>query len=366
MKALILAGGFGTRLRPLSCTRPKLMFPIVNRELLDWTLENLSKSGVDRVILAVNHMAEALERSFRYSRHGMEIVYSRESRPLGTGGPIKNAEGFLIEDGEPFFVLNGDVFSDVDYGKLYKFHEDSGATVTIALYEVEDPSRFGVVELNEKGQVMRFIEKPKPEEAPSKLVNAGVYVLNPSILKSIPDGRKVSTEIDVFPGLAHEGSLYGYRFDGFWVDIGVPEDFFLANRMMLDRLAADKPLVEKNVAVHETAMIIAPSAVGEASKVAEDAAIGPYAVVGRDVEVGKGSRIDGSIIFQDTIVEGFASIRGAIVGEGAIIGRWVKVEEGCIIGDHAIIHDNVTLTKNVEICPFREVSSSVLEPGKVM
>lgn len=366
MRALILAGGFGTRLRPLSCTRPKLMFPVVNRNLLDWTLERLSKSGVDRVILAVNHMAEALERSFRYSRYGMEIVYSRESRPLGTGGPIKNAEGFLIEGGEPFFVLNGDVFSDVDYGGVYEFHEDSGATATIALCEVEDPSRFGVVELSEKNQVMRFIEKPKPEEAPSRLVNAGVYVLNPSVLNSIPHGRKVSIERDVFPGLAHEGSLYGYRFDGLWIDIGVPEDFFLANRMMLDRLAADKPLLEKNVDVHETAVVIAPSTVGEGSKVAEDAVIGPYTVVGRGVEVGKGSRIVGSIVFQDTIVENFSSIRGAIVGEGAIVGRWVKMEEGCIIGDHAIIHDNVTLTKNVEVCPFREVSSSVLEPGKVM
>lgn len=366
MKALILAGGFGTRLRPLSCTRPKLMFPVVNRDLLDWTLERLAKSGVDRVILAVNHMAEALERAFRYSRYGIEIVYSRESRPLGTGGPIKNAEGFLIEDGEPFFVLNGDVFSDVDYGKIYRFHEDSGATATIALCEVEDPSRFGVVELSEKRRVVRFVEKPKPGEAPSRLVNAGVYVLNPSILNSIPHGRKVSTERDIFPVLARGGSLCGYRFDGLWVDIGLPEDFVLANRMMLDRLAADKPLVEKNVKVHKTAEVIAPSAVGESSEVAEDAVIGPYTVVGRDVEVGKGSRIDGSIVFQDVIIESFASIRGAIVGEGAIIGRWVKIEEGCIVGDHAIIHDNVTLTKNVEICPFKEVSSSVLEPGKVM
>ena len=366
MKALILAGGFGTRLRPLSCTRPKLMFPVVNRDLLDWTLERLSRSGVDRVILAVNHMAEALERSFRYSRYGMEIVYSRESRPLGTGGPIKNAEGFLIEDGEPFFVLNGDVFSDLDYGKLYELHKDSDATATIALCEVEDPSRFGVVELSEKSQVMKFVEKPKPEEAPSKLVNAGVYVLNPGVLKIIPYGRKVSTEREVFPVFAREGSLYGYRFDGLWIDIGVPEDFFLANRMMLDRLAADNPLMEKKVNVHKKAKVAALSAVGEGSKVAEDAVIGPYTVVGRNVEVGKGSRIDGSIIFQDTVVESFASIRGAIVGEGAIIGRWVKIEEGCIIGDHAIIHDNVTLTKNVEICPFKEVSSSVLEPGKVM
>jgi len=366
MKALILAGGFGTRLRPLSCTRPKLMFPVLNRELLDWTLERLSKSGVDRVILAVNHMADALERSFRYSRYGIEIVYSRESRPLGTGGPIKNAEGFLIEGGEPFFVLNGDVFSDVDYGKIYSFHEGSGAKATIALYEVEDPGRFGVVELGEKGRIKRFVEKPKPGEAPSRLVNAGVYVLDPSVLDIIPHGRKVSTERKVFPALAREGSLCGYRFDGIWVDIGLPEDYFLANRMMLRHLAADEPLVGKNVKVHETAKVVAPSAVGEGSTVAEDAVVGPYAVVGRGVEVGKGCRIDGSIIFQGAIVESFASIRGAIVGEDSIVGRWAKIEEGCIVGDHALIGDNVTLTKNVEICPFREVRSSILEPGKVM
>jgi len=365
MKALILAGGFGTRLRPLSCTRPKLMFPVLNRELLDWTLERLSKSGVDRVILAVNHMADALERSFRYSRYGIEIVYSRESRPLGTGGPIKNAEGFLIEGGEPFFVLNGDVFSDVDYGKIYEFHEGSGARATIALYEVEDPGRFGVVELGEKGRIKRFVEKPKPGEAPSRLVNAGVYVLDPSVLDIIPHGRKVSTERKVFPALAREGSLCGYRFDGLWVDIGLPEDYFLVNRMMLRHLAAE-PLVGKNVKVHETAKVVAPSAVGDGSTVAEDAVVGPYAVVGRGVEVGKGCRIDGSIIFEGAIVESFASIRGAIVGEDSIVGRWAKIEEGCIVGDHALIGDNVTLTRNVEICPFREVRSSILEPSKVM
>ena len=366
MKALILAGGFGTRLRPLSCTRPKLMFPVLNREMLDWTLEALSKSGVDRVILAVNHMADALERAFRYSRYGMEIVYSRESRPLGTGGPIKNAEGFLVEDGEPFFVLNGDVLSDVDYGKLYEFHEEKGAAATVALHEVEDPSRFGVVELNEKGQVMKFVEKPRPEEAPSKLVNAGVYIMNQEILGRIPRGRKVSTERDVFPALARDGTLYGYKFDGMWVDIGVPEDFYLANRMMLDRLASDRPLLGKNAAVHEKARVVAPSAIGDSSRIGEDSVIGPYAVIGRNVEVSKGSSIDRSIIFQDAVIDSFTSIRGAIVGEGAIVGRWVKIEEGCIVGDHAIIHDNVTLTRGVEICPFKEVEGSILEPGKVM
>ncbi|TEU08379.1 nucleotidyltransferase family protein, partial [Candidatus Bathyarchaeota archaeon] len=175
MKALVLAGGFGTRLRPLSCTRPKMLFPLANQTLLDWTLKNLSEGGVDTVVLAVNYMAEALVRYFGPTKFDLGIIYSREGRPLGTGGPIKKAEALLV-DGEPFLVLNGDVISDIDYRRIVEYHKSKGAAATIALIRVPDPSRYGAVEMDSEGRVLRFVEKPERGEAPSNLINAGIYV----------------------------------------------------------------------------------------------------------------------------------------------------------------------------------------------
>lgn len=364
MKALILAGGFGTRLRPLSCTRPKLMFPIANRPLLDWALESLAKSGVDTVILAVNYMADVLERFFGKERYGMEIIYSRETKPLGTGGPIKKAEEFL-KDEEHFFVLNGDILSRIDYRGLHDFHVKKDGDGTIALREVEDPSRFGAVELGKGNQILRFVEKPRPGESPSKLINAGVYILDRSVLELIPGDRNVSTEREVFPVIAQRRKLYGYKFEGLWIDIGVPQDYIQANKMMLG-LLLEKPIVKEGTEIHGSAKLIPPVIIGEGVKVGEDAVVGPYASLGDGVEVGKGSRIQNSVVFPKVWVDKFTSIKGAVVGENAIVGQWVRIEEGCIVGDHVVIDDDVTLVNDVQICPSKEVRESVLESGTIM
>lgn len=366
MKALILAGGFGTRLRPLTCTRSKLMFPIANRPLLDWVLESLARSGVKKVVMAVNYMADAIERSFGTSRYGMRVEYSRETMPLGTGGPIKRAEKILDEDDDPFFVLNGDILSTIDYAELYKTHASFGAEATIALYEVDDPSRFGVVEMNGRSQILKFVEKPQPEEAPSRLVNAGVYVLNHSVIDGIPPTGKVSLERRVFPSLAEKGALYGHRFDGFWVDIGKPNDYITANKMMLDVVAGDRPLIHNGVEIHPDAKVHLPVALGSGVTIEEGACIGPYASIGDRATIGKGTRVQESVIFPGARVGNFTSIKGAIIGEEAIIGQWVKIEDQSIVGDYVNILDNVTLTKKVKICHSKEVDSSILSPETVM
>jgi len=366
MKALILAGGFGTRLRPLSCTRPKLMFPIANRMLLDWVMEGLSKEGVTKVVLAVNYMADAIRREFGTSKYGMEVVYSHEKKPLGTGGPIKKAEKILNEDDDPFFVLNGDIISSISYSELYRMHKTLGGKGTISLHEVEDPTRFGVVELGSKNQIRRFVEKPKREDAPSNLVNAGVYALDQSVFDLIPQGKKVSIEREVFPVMAARGQLWGYRFQGFWVDTGKPDDYFLANKLMLERISGKGPVVNKGANVSSRARIISPSIIGTDAIIEEDAHIGPYASIGNEVTVGKGTRIQNAIVFPKAWIEGHSSINGAIIGEGTIIGRWVKIEDQCIVGDNVMIDDNVTLTQNVKICPSKEVSDSVLESSTIM
>jgi mannose-1-phosphate guanylyltransferase len=365
VKALILAGGFGTRLRPLTCTRPKLMFPVANRPLLDWVLEQLSRNGVTTVVLAVNYMADLLTRHFGKTKYGMRILYSRETKPLGTGGPIKKAEGLLDNGDEPFFVLNGDILSTIDYQALYKAHLDSGAKATIALRDVEDPSRFGVVDLDKSNRILRFVEKPKDEEAPSNLINAGVYVLDRSVLESIPGGREVSIEREVFPVLATRRELSGYRFGSLWVDIGTPNDYIVANKVMLDMIAPQNHF-ERGSRVSKRAKIIPPVAIARGVRVEADAVIGPYASLGEGTVVRRGSRVENSVLFPNAWIDCSASIRNAIVGEGAVIGSWVKIETDCIVGDHAVISDTVTLTSNVKVCPSKSVGESVLQPSIVM
>ncbi len=364
MKAVVLAGGFGTRLRPLSCTRPKLLFPVGNMPMLDWTLERLAKSGIEEVILAVNYMAEAFIQCYGNSKYGMKLLYSREGRPLRTGGPIKKAEE-LIGHEETFLVLNGDILTNINYAELVEKHKEKEAIATIALYRVEDPSRYGVVELTEKSRVVRFVEKPVREKAPSNLANAGIYVLDPKIFSYIPSGRPVSIEHEIFPKLANERKLYGHDFEGLWIDIGEPNDYLKANKLFLD-MEIKTSKIGKVVRIGVGAEVEDPTVIGEEVTIGEKSKIGPHVVIGERVTLGKGVRVENSIIFSGAIISDFTAIRGAIIGENAIIGRWVKIEDGCIIGDYAMIQDDVTLTQGVTVCPYKEVSESVLTPKCLM
>lgn len=364
LKALILAGGIGTRLRPLSCTRPKLLFPVLNKPLLDWTLERLAENGVEEVILAVNYMAEAFIQRYGKSKYGMKISYSREEKPLRTGGPIKKAEKMIGHE-KPFFVLNGDIITKIDYAELLEKHEEKDAIATIALYKVEDPSRYGTAKLAENNRVVRFEEKASREKAPSNFINAGIYVLNPKIFDYISSGRPVSMEHEIFPKLADEGKLYGHKFKEFWIDIGKPEDYLKANWLLLDA-EIKKGYLEMDVSLEMGVTIKDPVVVDKKVNIGQKSKVGPYAVIGKDVVLGKGVHVENSVVFPGTIISDFASIKGAIVGEEATIGRRVKIRGGCIIGDHAIIRDNVALTKGVTVCPSKEVTESVSTPACLM
>ena len=358
MKALILAGGFGTRLRPLSCTRPKILFPIVNKPLLQWTLERIAESKIKEAILAVNYQTAVLIKQHRISKCGVNITYSRDplKKPLGTGGPIKKAEKLIGSDSS-FLVLNGDIFADVNYTEVLKMHEEKNAVATIALHRVEHPSRYGVAELTKENRIRRFIEKPPREATPTNLINAGVYVLSPKIFSYIPKGQTVSLEREIFPKVVEEGKLYGYVFDGLWMDIGKLEEYLKINKILLDLLANQhKYKIRSKVEVRK------PVAFDKGVSIGEKSVIGPYAILGRNVIVGKNVHIQSSVIFPGTVISDFSSINGAIVGESVIIGKGVKIGEKCILGDHVKIKDNVSLAKEVSICPAKEVSESVLTP----
>ena len=364
LKALILAGGFGTRLRPLSCTRPKFLFPVMNKPILDWTLEKLAKSGVKETILAVNYMAENLIQHYGNSKYKMKILYSKEDRPLGTGGPIKNAEK-LIGHEEPLLVLNGDILTTMSYTELLEKHREKGAVATITLCQVDDPSRYGIAELTEEKQIIQFIEKPTREKAPTNLANAGIYAFNPEIFNHIPSERPVSIERETFSILARERKLYSYLFKGNWIDIGKLADYIEANHFFLD-INWKESRRKGNVRLSNQAEIKEPSVIGDKVIIGEKSRIGPYATVGNHITVGRGVHIENSIIFSNTVVSDFTSIKGAVIGEGVVIGRRVKIEDGCALGDRTRIRDNVTLGRDVTVCPFKEVSESVLTPKCLM
>jgi len=359
LKALILAGGFGTRLRPISCTRPKTLFPIVNKPLLQWTFERLAKNNITEAILAVNYQTEVYIKQHRIPKCGLQIKYSRDPlrKPLGTGGPIKKAERLIGHD-SPFLVLNGDIFADVNYTEILRsHHKEKKAIATIALHRVEDPSRYGVAELGENNRVKRFIEKPPKGSAPTNLINAGVYVLTPKIFNYIPRGRAVSIEREVFPKLADEGMIYGYVFDGLWMDIGKPEEYLQINGILLDSFANQQKRKSEN-----EVEIKNPVAFDKGVSIGEKSVVGPCAVLGRNVVVGNHVHVQNSVIFPRTVISNFSSINRAIIGEGVVIGKKVKIGKGCIIGDHAKIRDNVSLAKEVSICPAKEIAESVLTP----
>ncbi len=362
MKTLVLAGGFGTRLRPLSCSRPKALFPIANKPLIDYTLESLRDAEIENVVLAVYYMAESLVRYLGPTKYDLGILYSREQRPLGTGGPIKKAKDML--NGDKFMVMNGDLLTDFDYRRLINYHDEKGGIATVALTQVSDPSRYGSVELDWEGRITRFVEKPEFGKAPSNLINAGIYIMEPEIFDYIPDGKKVRIETEVFPKLADEQRLYGFESHGFWMDIGEPIDYLAGNAAILAR---QRDIVKPDsVDIDSSVTLKGPCNFGENVTIGADSRIGPNVSIADDVMIGKGCRIENSIIFAGAVIEDYSSVKNAILGENSVLERWVKVESGSLVGDFAQISDGVTITEGVSICPSKTVEESILQPRQVM
>ena len=352
LKALILAGGFATRLRPLSCSRPKTLFPIVNKPLLQWIFERLAKGGIDEAILAVNAITKFYITQHKPSKCGLKIRFSVDppKMPLGTGGPLKKAEKLIGHD-EPFIMLNGDIYADLNYRELLEAHKKSDALATIALCKVDDPCSFGVADL--KGNaIKKFVEKPSKGQSPSNLINAGVYVFNPEVFDYIPKGRAVSIEREVFPKLAEEGKLNGHCISGLWIDIGKPQEYLEANKIVLESLA------RKTNQENPEQFVKNPVAMDTGVLVGENSVIGPYTVLGKNVKVGNNVKIANSVILAEVHVADGAFLDGAIIGEGARIGKGVRLPKGCVIGDHAEVKDSVHMRDGQVVCPAKEVTET--------
>jgi mannose-1-phosphate guanylyltransferase len=343
MKALILAGGYGTRLRPLTCSRPKQLLPLGESTLIEHLLKQLKLSGVTEVILATGHNNDDLQQALgNGTQHGIRLHFSVEPHPLGTAGAIKLAEPYLPQD-TPFLVLNGDIVSDIPYNHLLHYHQQHHATATIALFRVEDPTRFGVVDISPTGQIHHFIEKPHPGRALSNLVNAGCYVLEYTVMDHIPAHQEVSIEYDVFPTLCHSVAVYGWEHHGFWIDTGTPQSFLAAHHTLRKQLQK-APLVGFN------------------SRIASSATIGPHVTVGNRVAIGANTHISHAVIFDDAIIGNSVVIDHSIVGRGAIIGNDLHLEAYTIVGDKAILDSGSIIHGGARICPQYHVEKGTQPP----
>jgi len=325
MECVILAGGFGTRLRPLTYSTPKPLLPLLNRPMITHIIDRLP-TEVDRVILAVNYMKDMLEEFFREKEDEFrpEIVLVEETEPLGTGGAIKNCEDQI---NDTFLVFNGDVIYSLDLEAIIAFHRTKSGMGTLAVWEVEDPTRFGIIGFDEGRRVSRFLEKPEPHEVFSHFINAGSYVLEPEILDEIPGGRKVSIEREVYPFVLERG-LYAYPFEGFWVDAGTREDYLKAGRSIMEFGEWGVIRGEENV-IHSEAKLLPPVLIGSGCTIG-NAIIGPHAVIGNGVKIEKDVRVSNSTLLDEVQAHRGAVIQDSILDNGTVVDE-MEVVEGTIL-----------------------------------
>jgi mannose-1-phosphate guanylyltransferase len=328
MKALLIAGGFGTRLRPLTYTRPKHLLPIVNRAHIHHVFDLLQRHGIDEAVLLTSYLAEAFEGAVQEAAaRGMRVEVTHEAEPLGTAGAMKNAEE-LVGD-ETFFAFNGDILSDLDLTAVLEFHRSRDAEGTIVLTPVEDPSAFGVVPTDPDGRVQRFIEKPPRDEAPTNLINAGVYILEPSVLERIPTGVEWSAERALFPGLVEDGArLFATPTDAYWMDVGTPEKYLSANLDALSGRFGTEAVAEPG----PDAVAIAPDA-----EVAPGARVSS-ACLASNVVVAEGATVERSVLLPGVVVSRGAVVRDSILGAGVTVSPGAGVT-GATIGDGETVDD---------------------------
>ena len=366
LPAVILVGGEGTRLRPLTVSTPKPMLPLVDRPLLAYTFEHLHRHGVGRAILSCGYLPTPIEEHFG-ARHGeLELSYRVEPKPLGTGGGIRfGAEG--IE--ETFVALNGDVLHGANLTGMLERHRERGAAATILLAPVDDPSRYGLVRCADDGRVKAFVEKPRPEEIDTDLINAGLYVLEPSVLELIPPGQPVSIERDVFPRLVEAGSLYGFRLDGYWRDIGTPESYLHAHRDVLERnfltevgeeLGGDYTLVADGAQVSPEARLVPPVYVGAGAVVGAGARVGSLAVIGAGASGGAGAAVEYAVVGAGATVGSDATVAGSIVGERASVGDDCDVSGLSVVGPGARVGERNMLDHGIRISAGETIAADTL------
>lgn len=355
-KGIIISGGWGTRLRPLTCTIPKSLIPIVNKPVIERQILLLKAAGVTDIILAVSVMADVMEVYFKAGEDlGVNIQYTDEKSPMGTAGSIKLAEDYLKNDN--FFMLNGDVILNFDFKQMIKAHEHYKGLGLIATKTVEDPSRYGVLIVDEKSnKIKQFLEKDEYTPPGGKYIpmpiNAGVYLLEPEVFNYIESGKKISLERGVFPRLANEGYLYYYPISGIWRDIGKPEELLEGNIQLMNDILRNsesqkKNLIDDSLDIDGKALIYPPVAIGENVIIRKNCEIGPNVIVGDNVYVGDNTKIKDSLIYNEAYISKNVNIEKAIISDNCVINDNVQLKGNSqnlvILASYAEVIENIRL-----------------------
>ncbi|RME46465.1 MAG: nucleotidyl transferase [Chloroflexi bacterium] len=370
MKAIVMAGGQGSRLRPLTIARPKPLIPLVNRPVIAHIIAWLKRHGIEDVVITLQYQAEWFQRYFdREENLGVRIQYLVEDVPLGTAGSVANVirSGKVGRD-ETLLVVSGDAVTDIDLGAMRAFHEAQGADVTLALYSVSNPLEYGMVITEPDGRITRFVEKPGWAEVVSDLVNTGIYMLDASLLEKAPTGRMYDFSHDLFPALMAEGRrLYGYTAEGYWCDVGAPAAYLQANLDMLFNRVRHEPFgrslggdiwVGENVSIAEDARLSGPLYLGNNVQIKGGAVIQGPAVVRDDTVVDSRASISRSVIWRGCYIGEDVQIHGAVISRQSIVKARAQIQEGVVIGDQCLISENAVIYTNVKLWP-----SKVVEPG---
>lgn len=355
MQAVILVGGEGTRLRPLTSTVPKPVVPLVDRPFISYMLEWLRAHGIDDVIMSCGFLATSVRNVLGDgSAYGIRLRFVEEPDPRGTAGALKFAESLLDER---FLMLNGDVLTDIDLTEQIAQHERTGARATLALVPVEDPSAYGLVRLDEERAVRDFIEKPSSDRIDTNLISAGAYVLEREILKLVPAGRNVSIEREVWPRLIGEG-LYGYPSESYWLDIGTPARYLQGTFDILEgnvQTAVHERLGDSYMSVSADARMsgraIPPAVIEAGATVAEGAHVGSLVVLGHDVKIGAGSAVERAVILNGSEIGENCTLRDCIVAAGCRVGAGTHIQEGSVLGEGVTVGADNTIAGGARIFP---------------
>ncbi|HWB21426.1 MAG TPA: sugar phosphate nucleotidyltransferase [Gaiellaceae bacterium] len=365
MRAVLMAGGEGTRLRPLTSNQPKPMVPIVGKPCMEHILELLRSHGFDEVVVTVAFLPQSIRSHFGDgSSLGMAIEYSVEEVPLGTAGSVRLASGRLDDT---TLVISGDALCDIDLTELMAFHKEKGAAVTIGLKSVENPLEFGIVVTDGDGRVERFLEKPSWGQVFSDTINTGIYVLEPEVLQHVPTSGPYDFSKELFPLLLEMGRpIYGYVCEGYWQDIGNLDQYRQANFDALDekvnlnipgvRLSGNVWIGE-GIEIDDVAGVSGPAFIGDECRIAPDAAVMPYTVLGSGVTLRERTHVARSVVDSGTYIGRGAHIEGAILGASCQVQPHVRLHEGVAVGDHAVLGEQAEIYPGVRIYPYKEVES---------
>jgi mannose-1-phosphate guanylyltransferase / phosphomannomutase len=368
MKAVIMAGGEGTRLRPLTSNAPKPMMPVANKPMMEHIIGLLKRHGFDEIVVTVAFLANHIRNYFGDgSELGVRMVYATEETPLGTAGSVRNAMDELTER---FLVISGDVLTDIDLSSMVEFHDQRGALATIGLTPVENPLEFGIVITREDGSIERFLEKPTWGQVFSDTINTGIFVLEPEIFDYIEADRQVDFSSEVFPAVLRDGKpLYGAVAEGYWEDVGTLDAYVRAHKDVLDRRVeleipgfevSDGVFLGEGAEIHPDAQIVGPAIVGDYCRIEAGARLGEYTVLGTNVRVRAGADLQRTTVHDNTYIGESVQLRGAVVGRACDLRNGVRAEEGVVLGDECFVGDQAVLSAGVKVYPFKTVETRAI------